>query len=65
MIVLACFPDLERVLQTQTFKDNVYAELMHRNLISDGYQWKMFCNPHYERDAMVISIYIAKQTKKK
>ena len=60
---MACFPDLERVLQTQTFKDNVYAELMHRNLISDGYQWKMFCNPNYERDAMVISIYIAKQTK--
>ena len=36
---------------------------MHRNLISDGYQWKMFCKPNYERNAMIVSIYIAKQTK--
>lgn len=57
------FQYLDTFLQTQTFKDNVYAELMHRNLISDGYQWKMFCKSNYERNAMVISIYIAKQTK--
>lgn len=54
---------MERVFQSQTLTDRVYAELMRRNLISDGYQWKMFCKPNYERDAMVISIYIAKQTK--
>ena len=55
--------NVEKFLQSQTFKDNVYAELMHRNLISDGYQWKMFCKLNHEREAMVISIYIAKQTK--
>jgi hypothetical protein len=54
---------MERVFQSQTLTDRVYAELMRRNLISDGYQWKMFCKPNYERNAMVISIYIAKQTK--
>lgn len=55
--------EMERVFQSQTLTDRVYSELMHRNLISDGYQWKMFCKPNYERNAMVISIYIAKQTK--
>lgn len=54
---------MERVFQSQTLTDRVYSELMRRNLISDGYQWKMFCKPNYERNAMAISIYIAKQTK--
>lgn len=60
---MAVFEDVERFLQTQAFKDNVYDELMHRNLISDGYQWKMFHKINYERNVIVISIYIAKQTK--
>lgn len=53
----------ENFFQSQSLQDYVYSELMHRNLISDGYQWKMFCKPNYEQKAMVISIYIAKQTK--
>lgn len=60
---MTCKDRVEEVLMSQTFKNNVYAELMHRNLISDGYQWKMFCKPNYERNAFVLSIYIAKQTK--
>jgi len=54
---------VEEFLMSQTFKDNIYVELTHRHLISDGYQWKMFCKPNYERNAFVLSIYIAKQTK--
>lgn len=57
------YKDVDKFLQSQTFKDNVYAELMHRNLIADGYQWKMFCKPNYVQNTIVISIYIAKQTK--
>lgn len=60
---MTCKDRVEEFLMSQTFKDNVYAELMHRNLISDGYQWKMFCKPNYERNAFILSIYIAKQTK--
>lgn len=60
---MTCKDRVEKFLMSQTFKDNVYAELMHRNLISDGYQWKMFCKLNYERNAFVLSIYIAKQTK--
>ena len=60
---MTCKDRVEGFLMSQTFKDNVYAELMHRNLISDGYQWKMFCKLNYERNAFVLSIYIAKQTK--
>ena len=60
---MTCRDRVDEFLMSQTFKDNVYAELTHRNLISDGYQWKMFCKPNYERNAFVLSIYIAKQTK--
>ena len=60
---MTCKDRVEEFLMSQTFKDNVYAELMRRNLISDGYQWKMFCKLNYERNAFVLSIYIAKQTK--
>lgn len=60
---MTCKDRVEEFLMSQTFKDNIYVELTHRHLISSGYQWKMFCKPNYERNAFVLSIYIAKQTK--
>ena len=60
---MTCEDRVKEFLMSQSFKDNVYVELTHRHLISDGYQWKMFCKSNYERNAFVLSIYIAKQTK--
>ncbi len=54
---------LTTFLETQTFKDHVYAEAMRRELISDGYQFKLFQKLSFERNAIVLSIYIAKQKK--
>lgn len=55
--------EINTFLETQTFKDNVYADVMNRGLLTEGYQFKIFCKPAYEKEAITISIYIGKQNK--